>query len=84
MRARQGGALTTFMSMPKATVHENDASTAGKDNIGCTGQILEMSPIPISGPPQRSSDNQLGGRIFLPYPRHQTTALRRRKVIYHL
>lgn len=62
------------MPMPEAAIHKYDSPAPGKNQIGLTGQILYMEPIPQSESMQRSSNQQFRLCISAFYGSHVPAA----------
>lgn len=60
----------TIMHMPEATMHEDDAATGGKDQIGFTGEPPIMQPVPIAHAVGEPPDDHFRSRVPAPDRAH--------------
>lgn len=58
------------MSVPEASVHENDRPVFRQDKVRVTGEVLRVESIPEPALVQGLSDLQLGCRVLSPDARH--------------
>jgi len=58
------------MTMPETTVDENDLLSSYEHQIGRSGQIAAMQPIPEAHPVHQSSHDHLGFRVLSPDTGH--------------
>ena len=69
--ASRGGRVTTaFMTMPKASMHENSSIELGEDQIGMSGNILRVETIPEAAGVQCEAQCLFRPRIFASDPSH--------------
>jgi len=62
------------MSMPEASIYENDNLSFEDDDIGCSRQSPVMSSETNAMPAQESFDEPLWKRIGRSHPTHQPAA----------
>lgn len=63
------------MSMPEASVDENDCTVFFEDNVGRTGQFLYIEPVSESSGEQESPYKEFGLCILAPYTLHAFPSL---------
>lgn len=63
------------MAMPEATVHEDDCSRSGKNEIWRARQTSIVQSVPKAERMQTPPDDHLGACIARPNPRHVEAAL---------
>ncbi len=62
------------MTMPKATIHQNDCTVLWQNNIGCSWQIPTMHPEPKPTSMKLLSDKSLRTSVFPSNARHHSGA----------
>ena len=85
IRLRSMRALTIRirMTVPKASVNEQDLSPTGKDQIGTTGQIVSVESVTIAHTVHQAADRKLGFRVLAPNRPHSSAAGLRRYAVHH-
>lgn len=68
--------------MPKASMDEDDLSTASEYNIGTAGQFFAVEPVSITKFVQHAAYDQFRRRILTPDPAHVLASLVGRKSIH--
>ena len=71
-----------IVTVPEASVHQNDGAMAREDQIGTTRQIPRMQPVAQTFRVQRPSENELRTGVPGPYTAHVQPALLRRENIH--
>ena len=62
--------VAAFVSMPEATMHEDDGAATAHDNVGATRQPAVMEPGPYPERAECSPDSKLGCRVPTTDSRH--------------
>jgi hypothetical protein len=75
--------ITASVSVPKAAVHENNLSPAGKDQVGAAGQFRGVKPVAVTHAVDEASHDHLGDGVFTANAPHERAALFRGARIDH-
>ena len=67
--------FAAFMSMPKATIDENDSAVFAQDNVGMTWQTWVVEPIAKPSAEQESPHQYLRFSVLPSYRSHTAMAL---------
>jgi hypothetical protein len=67
---RRGAVPTALVSMPEATMHENDGLAFFQNDVRAPRQILSMQPESIPHPMQQFANDYFRTRVFSPNPAH--------------
>jgi hypothetical protein len=78
-QARQSA---SSVPMPETAVDENDPAEFPENDVRVSGQILGVEAVSISKSEDKLANEQLGPRVFGPYPCHDLRSLGRRKSIH--
>ena len=76
-------AAAVFMTMPKTTVHYNDFSVAGQNNVRLARQPLVMEPEAVPHPVDQFANNKFRLGVAARHSRHYPAALVFREYIRH-
>ena len=68
--------LTALVTMPEATVHEDDRVPLGKHNVGMAGKFGGMKAVAEPQSVEMTVHKHLRLRVLRPNPAHRVTALR--------
>jgi hypothetical protein len=71
------------MTMPKASMHEDDSTMARKNYIWRTGEMTLMQSEPKSQPVEHSPNNQFGTCVAAFHLAHGKTTLLDGEVVRH-
>ena len=69
-RLRRARKRTARMTMPEATVHEDDLPPAREDEIRSARQLPPVEPISVAKPVDQAANGHLGARSLVPDPGH--------------
>lgn len=69
--------------MPEAAVNEDDASPAGKNDVGASGQRANVKAEPVSESVQKASDDTLRARVATANSLHYGAAFLGRERVSH-
>lgn len=72
----------TFMTVPEATVYEDDGPVLAEDEVGMTGQTRMIEPVAKAMAEQELPDHQLRFGVLAPYRRHATVPLFFREFVH--
>ena len=65
----------TFVSVPEAAVDEDDGAVFAQDNVGCTGQMLDVYAVAVAMCMQITAHNHLGLCVLALDARHALVPL---------
>lgn len=69
-----GVTASNFMAMPEASVNKNSNFLLGKDDIGFSGELFVVYPVPVSKREQLLSYKKFNGCILTFYVGHDLAA----------